>query len=117
MMDKSANCRALKVLCAASSPGRLDEIRRAAVGVEWELVGGASSLEELVDQLAEVRPNVVVIDSGLGPEAAARARQVLPRARIVSIGELPGVDAVAPSVDDVRSAILGGRDTGDLARA
>jgi DNA-binding NarL/FixJ family response regulator len=106
-MDKSANCRALTVLCAAPSRARLDQLRKAAVAAEWELVGGASSLAELAAQLRELRPNVVVLDASLGPQAATRARKAAPRARIVSVGELPGVDAVASTLGSIREAIVG----------
>jgi DNA-binding NarL/FixJ family response regulator len=107
MIDRSSNCRALTVLCAAPTPDRLRELRRAAVAAEWELVGGAISIEELIAQARELRPNVIVLDAALGPEAAIRAREVLPRARIVSVGELQGADAGAASLADVRAAILG----------
>jgi len=115
MLDKSANCRALKVLCAAASTRRLDQVRRAAVAAEWELVGGASSLDELLEQLRELRPHVVVIDASLGEEAPIRARGILPRARIVSVGSLSEVDAVAPGLAAVRDAIVGERGSGKAA--
>jgi hypothetical protein len=107
MMDKSANCRALQVLCAAANAERLDALKRAAVAAEWELVGGAVSLEELLVDLSERRPNVVVLDASLGQDAAIRAREVLPQARIVSVGRMPGADALASGLPGVRAAIMG----------
>ena len=115
MMDKSANCRALKVLCAAASAARLDQIRRAAVAADWELVGGASSLDQFLEQVRDLKPHVVVVDASLGGDAPIRARRILPRARIVSVGMLPGVDAVAPSLASIRQAIAGERGTGKVA--
>ena len=112
MMDKSANCRALKVLCAAASAGRLHQIRGAAVAAEWELVGGASSLDQLMDQLRELKPHVVVIDASLGDDAPVRARKALPRVRVVSVGSLPAADAVAPSLTAIRDAIARARESG-----
>ena len=109
MRDKAANCRALTVLCAAADPARLAAIKRATVAAEWEVVGGAVSLDELLAALEDERPNVVVLDAGLGHDAAIRAREVLPGARIVSVGPLPGVDAVAASLEGVRDAIVGAR--------
>jgi DNA-binding NarL/FixJ family response regulator len=99
-------CRAVKVLCAAADPERLSELKRSAVAAEWELVGGASSLDELVTQLEGRRPDVLVLDAGLGAESIVRARAALPSVRVVTIGPLAGADDVA-SLDEVRAAILG----------
>lgn len=117
MIDRSANCRALKVLCAGATRALLDRVRKAAVAAEWELVGGASSIDQLEAQLRELQPNVVVVDESLGPEGAIRARALAPRARIVSVGWLPGVDAVAPSLTSIRAAIVGGAGAGGVASA
>jgi ABC-type hemin transport system substrate-binding protein len=100
-------CRALTVLCAATDRPRLVEVKRASVAVEWELVGGATSLDELAAQVADLRPDVVVVDAALGPHAVARAREAKPGVRVVSIGSLPEADEVAASLDEVRAAILG----------
>jgi CheY-like chemotaxis protein len=107
MIDKAANCRALTVLCAASGAERLAELKRAAVAAEWELVGGAASLDELLVQLAERQPDLIVLDTSLGADAAIQARRAAPRARIVSVGPLPGVDEEAAGLGEVRAAILG----------
>ncbi len=106
MTDRSSNCRALTVLCAAPGRDRLTALKRAAVGAEWELVGGATTIEELAGQLQEWRPNIVVLD-GLGPGAVARVREVLPTARVISLDDGDGADAVAGSLEEVRSAVLG----------
>jgi hypothetical protein len=100
-------CRALTVLCAAGDRERLGELKRASVAVEWELAGGATSLEELAAQVADLRPDVVVVDAALGPEAATRAHQAKPGVRVVSVGPLPEADEEAASLDEVRGAILG----------
>jgi AmiR/NasT family two-component response regulator len=100
-------CRSLRVLCAAGTDQRLQELRRAAVGAHWELVGGALSVEALGEQVAEWRPDVVVVDAALGQEAAAVARRARRTVRVVSVGTLAGADAQADSVDGVRQAILG----------
>jgi hypothetical protein len=100
-------CRALRVLCAALDWTRLGELKRATVGVEWELSGGATSLDELAAQVADLRPDVVVVDGTLGPDAVARAREAKPGVRVVSIGPLPEADQEAASLDEVRAAILG----------
>jgi orotidine-5'-phosphate decarboxylase len=100
-------CRALRVLCAAGNRERLVELKRASVGVEWELTGGATSLEELAAQVADLRPDVVVVDAALGPQAVTGAREAKPGVRVVGVGSLPEVDEEAGSLDQVRSAILG----------
>ena len=62
-------CRALKVLCAAPDLGRLADMKRATVAVNWELVGGATSVAELSDQAETYRPDVIVVDAALGADA------------------------------------------------
>jgi hypothetical protein len=100
-------CRALRVLCAAATPDRLAELKRAAVSVHWELVGGATSMPELLLQMEEWKPDVVVLHSGLGAEAVGTVRGLGQRVRIVTIAELPGADEHAESLHDVREAIMG----------
>jgi AmiR/NasT family two-component response regulator len=95
-------CRALRVLCAAPDRERLLALKRATVSAQWELVGGACSLDELVSQVDGVAPDVVVIDAGIGPHAASRVREHRATARIVSVGgPMRGADA------HVREAIMG----------
>ena len=100
-------CRALTVLCAADDRDRLLELKRASVAVEWELAGGATSVEELAAQVADLRPDVVVVDAALGSQAVAEARAAKPGVRVVSVGPLPEADEEATSVAHVREAILG----------
>jgi hypothetical protein len=100
-------CRALTVLCAAADRARLGELKRAAVATEWELAGGATSLEELAAQVSDLRPDVVVVDAALGPDAVTRAREAKPGIRVVSVGPLGDADEEAASLDEVRAAILG----------
>jgi DNA-binding NarL/FixJ family response regulator len=100
-------CRALKLLCAAAGRERLMELKRAAVGATWELVGGAASGPELAAYVAELGPDIVVLDAALGAEAVTAIRAGRATARIVSVGHLDGVDAVADSLEDVRQAVLG----------
>jgi hypothetical protein len=107
-------CRALTVLCAAPDAERLTAIKRAAVGAQWELAGGALGVEELLAQIAERMPHVVVID-GLPPDAAARARATSPTIRILVVSDsAPGIEADADDEQlfrvgraSIREAILG----------
>lgn len=100
-------CRALKILCAASTTDQLMALKRAAVSVHWELVGGAVSLPELVEHVDRHEPDVVVIDEGLGSAAVEAVRASRPSARLVTVGEVAGADASARAVDEIRDAILG----------
>lgn len=100
-------CRALRVLCAAISSERLAELRTATISVHWELVGGATSTPELLLQIEELNPDVIVVHSGLGAEAVAAVRALKAGIRIVAVGEVPGADASIQSIKYVREAILG----------
>jgi hypothetical protein len=100
-------CRALKVLCGAPDRDRLTDLKRAALSVHWELTGGATSVDELVNQVDVLQPDVVVVDAALREDAAIRVRERRPTARIVSVdGPLDGADAVA-DLEGVKDAILG----------
>jgi len=99
-------CRALRVLCAASDPDRLADLKRAAVDSHWEVVGGASGIEELAKEVQGWSPDVVVADASLGPEAAARIRASYPRARVVGVGRVLGADVEVRSLDEVKAAVL-----------
>ena len=92
-------CRALKILCAAPTPERLAEIKRASVSVNWELVGGATSLDEMATHIEEWNPDVVVLDKGFGSEGEARVREVKEAVRIVVV---EAVDA-----ESIQQTILG----------
>jgi hypothetical protein len=100
-------CRALKVLCAAVTADRMAELKRATVSAHWELIGGATSLTELLLQVEAERPDVVVIHRGLGEEAVVSVRRLDQRVRIVGVGELPGADEIAESLASIREAIMG----------
>src|SRR5439155_23563062 len=98
-------CRALKVLCAASGRDRMVELKKATVSTNWELVGGASSLAELVEQVESWRPDVVVIDEPLGAEAIQAVRSARERVRIVTVGApVEDADENASSLEEIRAA-------------
>jgi hypothetical protein len=100
-------CRALTILCAAPDRTRLGELKRAAVAQEWELTGGATSVEDLGSQVTDLGPDVVVIDAALGTQAVDACRVGKPGVRVVSVGPLAGADEEAASLEEVRAAILG----------
>lgn len=100
-------CRALKVLCGAPDRERLLELKGAAASVHWELVGGATSTDELAEQAERLAPDVVAIDASMGPGAVSAVRERWTRARIVAVdGELGGTDAVTETAN-LKDAILG----------
>ncbi len=100
-------CRALKVLCAAPDAESLRALKGATVSATWELVGGASTAEELVRQLDHHAPDVVVVDAALPGVDVTVIRRAAPRIRVISLGALAGADGVAPTPERVRDAILG----------
>ena len=99
-------CRALKVICAAPDPEALLRLKRASTSSEWELVGGATSTEELLRQLRADGADVAVVDRALAG-AVREAKGALPILRAVVVGDGPveDADAHAATLDDVRPAI------------
>jgi len=98
-------CRAVKVLCVAADEASLADLKRAAVGADWELTSGATSEEGALAQL-EDRPHVMVV-WGLFPDLMQAARQLRPALRIVGSVGVIGADSVVESLDEVRGAIAG----------
>jgi DNA-binding NarL/FixJ family response regulator len=97
----------MKVLCAAPDAESLGALKRASVSATWELVGGASTADELVRQLDHHAPDVVVVDASLPDLDLAAVRRAAPRVRVIALGMLDGADGVAPTPERVRDAILG----------
>jgi len=97
----------MTVLCAASGTASLRALKQATVSSTWELVGGAASSEELVRQLDDHTPDVVVVDASVPGVDVAAIRRAAPRVRVISLGALEGADGVAPTPERVRDAILG----------
>ena len=100
-------CRALKILCAAPNAESLRALKVAAVSAAWELVGGATTADELVRQLDRHSPDVVVVDAMLPGVEVTAIRRAAPRVRVIALGALAGADGVAPTPERVRDAILG----------
>jgi hypothetical protein len=96
-------CRALTVLCVAPDADALVALKRAAVSASWELTPGATSTEEAMEQLADRRPYVLVLQ-GSWPGLAEQARELLPWLRVVGVDSADEADAVAP-LEGVREAI------------
>ena len=101
-------CVALKVVCLARDAEALRELKRAAVGSEWELTPGATSLEEALEQVTTFRAHVLVV-AVTAPELVGRVRDRYPGLRIVIVGAATGttdpLTVTVESVDEVRGAI------------
>jgi hypothetical protein len=105
----------LKVLCVAQDEGSLAALRRAAVSAEWELAPGATTQEDALAQLHDVRPHVVVV-SGPFEGFVARALEIAPYLRVIADRELPGAGVVVGSPEEIREAIAGRRRPGGPVR-
>jgi hypothetical protein len=99
-------CRAVKVMCVASDERQLATLRRAAVNAEWELTPGAVDERSALDRIDADRPHVLVAFGDYG-QLVALARERFPGMRIVADRDLPGADAVATSVEEVRGLVRG----------
>jgi hypothetical protein len=98
-------CRAIKVLVVAEDDELLAALKHAAVSAERELCRGATDADEALAQLAEERPQRLVV---FGPFEALIAEVSArdPALVIVSDRDAPGA-IVATSVADVRGALDG----------
>jgi hypothetical protein len=96
------------VVCMAPDRASLVELKRAAVGPDWELAPGATTPEEAVAQIEERRGHVLVV-SGPAGEVVRQARERWPWMRIVAVGDGPleGATLVVSSLDEVRDAVKG----------
>jgi hypothetical protein len=99
-------CRAVKVLCVAPDRESLLELKRAAVGAAWELAPGAVTAREAIEQLADLRPHVLVV-AGRFEELIHDARVAYPGLRIIADAPAEGVDAIADEPSQIRDLIAG----------
>jgi hypothetical protein len=97
-------CRALKVLCVADGRDRLLALKRATVSADWELVGGATSVAELDEQLSTWDPDIVVLDRTLAAGVGEAIGRGHPRVRVATA--VPDGDGGFVR-DEIRSAVLG----------
>ena len=97
-------CRALKLLCVGTDGESLAALRRAAVSAEWELAPGAVDEAGALAQIDSARPHVLVV---FGPyeRLVALVRERFPGMRIVADRDLPGANAVATSLEEVRGLV------------
>lgn len=90
----------------AATKERRAALRRAAVGVEWQVVAAVADIDAAVDRLTTLRGRVLVIDGGIEGAAtgqvSARLRAAVPDVLLVGVGDVGGVDAAVPADDPRR---------------
>ncbi len=99
-------CRALTVLCVASSRRVLAALKRAAVSAEWDLAPGATTEDEALAQLESERAHVLVV-FGEFESLLSRAREGWPNLRIICDRDLPGATVVVATPEEIRDAVKG----------
>lgn len=81
-------------------------LRRAAVGVAWQVVAAVPDVDAAVDRLTTLRGRVLVIDGAVDGAAtgqvSARLRAAVPEVLLVGVGDVSGVDATVPAGDPGR---------------
>jgi len=99
-------CRAMKVLCVATDPASLTELKKAAVSAGWELAPGATDEAGAIGQIDAERPHVLV---AFGPyqRLVALVSERFPGMRVIADRDAPGATEVATSLDEVRGLIKG----------
>ncbi|MGZ6545738.1 MAG: hypothetical protein ACXVEI_10535 [Actinomycetota bacterium] len=99
-------CRAMKVLCVATDPASLLELKKAAVSGGWELAPGATDEDGAIGQIDAERPHVLV---AFGPyeRLIALVGERFPGMRVIADRDAPGATEVATSLDEVRGLIKG----------
>ena len=99
-------CRALKVLCVAPDGDALAALKRAAVSAAWELTPGATTEDAALAQLEFERPHVLVVFGDFAG-LVGKAREAFPFMRIVADRAVPGANAIAASMEEIRDAVKG----------
>lgn len=92
-------CHAVRLVVCARTHERRLELRRAASGVEWEVVAAAGTVDEALTRVESLRAQVLVVDAGVAPsgDLALRLGQARSAAALVGVGVVPGAAAtVAP---------------------
>lgn len=92
-------------MCAPTR-ARRSAVRRAAVGVAWQVVAIAADVDTAIERLAVLRGRVLVVDgavpgAGTG-DVAARLRSAAPDVLLVGIGEVADTDAGVPADEPER---------------
>jgi DNA-binding NarL/FixJ family response regulator len=113
---------ALRCLIVDDNAGFRDAARSLLEGEEIEVVGVASNSAEARSRVAELRPDVVLIDIALGAESGFELARALAREggpNLILISTLPEVDfvdliAASPALGFIAKSELSARAIRDL---
>ena len=97
--------RRARIVVAEGASARKGLLRFVLEGEGYEVVGEASTTAELASQLKDRRPDVVVMDDGIGVVAVGMVHELAPTAKVILIWP----EAVVPIGGDARvepSAVL-----------
>jgi two-component system nitrate/nitrite response regulator NarL len=116
------SCVALRCLIVDDNGGFRDAARSLLEREEIEVVGVASNSAEARSRVAELRPEVVLVDIALGVESGFELARALAResaATLILISTLPEVDfvdliAASPAVGFIAKSELSARGVRDL---
>jgi two-component system nitrate/nitrite response regulator NarL len=120
--DAILSCVALRCLIVDDNGGFRDAARSLLEREEIEVVGVASNSAEARSRVAELRPEVVLVDIALGVESGFELARALAResaATLILISTLPEVDfvdliAASPAVGFIAKSELSARGVRDL---
>jgi DNA-binding NarL/FixJ family response regulator len=104
-------CFAVRIVVAAPTRERRMELRRAAVGAEWEVVADADSAEQAIAKVRALRAQILVIDAAAAgsrlQDMTAQLASLRPRVFWVGVGEVAGADAsvAADGLADLRDVL------------
>lgn len=91
-------CSAVRIVVCAPTSARRAALRRAAVGVTWQVVAAVADVDTAVDRMVALRGRVLVVDGALtgavAGDVAAGVRAVLPEVLLVGVGRVAGADAI-----------------------
>lgn len=75
-------------------------LRRAAAGVEWQVVAATGDVDDAIDALARLHARILLLDAEVAAgadEVVDRLRTVRPDALLVGFGDVAGAHAMVPT--------------------
>lgn len=92
-------------MCAPTRERQVS-VRRAAVGVAWQVVAMVADVDAAIDRLTALHGRVLVVDGAVpgaaSGEVAALVRSAVPDVLLVGIGAMAGADATVAGVESGR---------------
>ncbi len=94
-------CVAVRLVVWAPTHERRLALRRAATGVEWEVVAAVGTADEALARVAGLHAQVLVVDEGVAPpdDLVARLHGARAAAALVGVGAVQGAAATVPPDD------------------